>query len=185
MIFVKIRKSWTHAGSTPLLRALLLHGAAYYFVLALAFALQIVASMNNKVSGNHFLAFNRALPVGYSFTILWWTPSVWQCLAVTPYPDRTNSLAICVGVVSCNHLILSLREGVHGRPTWTEPTTFSRRTTGVAFAAQASNATSSYDDQLQTISLPKPTDRNHKQRNLTWHEMRPSRGSTANSLELK
>ena len=57
MVFLKIRKNWAYAGSTPLLRALLLHGAAYYFVLCLTFALQIIGSMNNKVGGHHPLAF--------------------------------------------------------------------------------------------------------------------------------
>ena len=31
-------------------------------------------------------------------------------LVVTPHPDYTNSLAICIGVIACNHLILSFRE---------------------------------------------------------------------------
>lgn len=69
MVFLKIRKNWAYAGSTPLLRALLLHGAAYYFVLGLTFALQIVGSMNDKVGGHRPLAFFTPLPVGYSSTI--------------------------------------------------------------------------------------------------------------------
>lgn len=53
MIFLKIRKSWTYVGATRLLRALLLHGAAYYFVLGLALGLEIIASMSNEVSRLH------------------------------------------------------------------------------------------------------------------------------------
>jgi hypothetical protein len=183
MVFFKIRKNWTHAGSTPLLRALLLHGAAYYLVLSLTFGLAIIASMSNEVRGHHLLAFNRPLPAGYSFTIPWWTPSMWQCLAVLQYPDRVNSVAVCVGVVACNHLMLSLREEVQNRPTLMGPlsSSYGRSTTGLVFAAKASNATSSDADQLQTISLPGSTDRKGKQPNLgqklgTWHEMQPYRG---------
>ena len=150
MIFLKIRRNQKH-GSTPLLQALLLHGAAYYFVLALAFALQIFASMNNEVGGNHLLTIDRLLPVRYSFTMPWWTPSMWRCLAFAQYPDCTNSFVICVGVVACNHLMLSLKEALN-RPTSMEPlTSFSRHTTRVASAAQASNATSSDTGQLETI----------------------------------
>jgi len=57
MVFLKLRKNWAHAGSTPLIRALLLHGAAYYFVMGLAFGLHMFASMSNEVGGNHILAF--------------------------------------------------------------------------------------------------------------------------------
>ena len=177
MICLRIRRNRKH-GSTPLLRALLLHGAAYYFILALAFALQIFASMNNKVGGHHLLMFDGPLPIGYSFTMPWWIPSMWRCLAFAQYPDRTNSFAISVGVVACNHLMLSLKEAL-SRPTSTERlTSFSRHTTGVAFAAQASNATSFGTDQLETIQS---TDQDYKRRNPgwkpgTWNEMRPYRG---------
>jgi len=111
---------------------------------------------------------------------------MWRCHAITLYPDRANSFAVCVGVVACNHLVLSLREGAHGPTSMARATSFPRRTTGVVFAAQSSNATLSYVDQLQTISLPKSTDWNRKQGNLgqkqgTWHEMRPSRGSRMSS----
>ena len=51
MIFLKVRKSWTYLGVTRLLRALLLHGAAYYFVLGVAFGLEIIGSMSNEVCG--------------------------------------------------------------------------------------------------------------------------------------
>ena len=53
MVFLKMRTSWTYVGSTPLLQALLLHGAAYYFVLGLAFGLGIVATMSDEVSAPH------------------------------------------------------------------------------------------------------------------------------------
>jgi hypothetical protein len=181
MVVFKIRKNWSLAGPTPLLQVLLRHGAAYYFVLALAFALQILASMTDEVGAHHPVTFNRPLPVGYSFTMPWWTPSMWRCLSIAQYLDRTNSFAVSVGVVACNHLMLSLKEALD-RPVLTEPpTSFSRHTTGVAFVAQASNATSSYADELQTISLTKSPDRDHKQRNQgrklgTWNEMRPYRG---------
>ena len=71
MVFLKIRKNWAYAGPTTLLRTLLLHGAAYYFVLGLTFALQIAGSMNDKVGRHYPLAFFRPLPVGYSFTTPW------------------------------------------------------------------------------------------------------------------
>ena len=163
MVVFKVRKNWTLAGPTPLLRALLNHGAAYYLVLALAFALQIIASMTNEVGGHHPIKSNKALPVGYSFTTPWWTPSMWRCLAIAQYPDRTNSFAVCVGVVACNHMMLSLKEVLSG-PVLTEPSiSVSRHTTGVVFAARASNTTLSYTDQLQTISLTKSTDSEHTQ----------------------
>ena len=76
MVFLKIRRNWAHAGSTPLLRSLLLNGAAYYFVLGLIFALQIVGSMTDRVGAHCPLPFIRPLPIGYSFTIPWWTPSM-------------------------------------------------------------------------------------------------------------
>jgi len=53
MVYLKVRTSWTYVGSTPLLRALLLHGAAYYFVLSLAFGVAIVASTSHEVQALH------------------------------------------------------------------------------------------------------------------------------------
>jgi hypothetical protein len=53
MIVLKVRSSWTHVGALPLFRALILDGATYYFVLALTFGLNIVATMNNEVSELH------------------------------------------------------------------------------------------------------------------------------------
>ena len=53
MIFLKTRKTWAHIGATRLLRALLLHGAAYYFILGVAFGLEILASLSNEVSSLH------------------------------------------------------------------------------------------------------------------------------------
>ena len=49
MIILKVRQSWSHVGTLPLFRALILHGAAYYLVLALTFSLSIVATMNSQV----------------------------------------------------------------------------------------------------------------------------------------
>ena len=170
MVFLKIRKNWAYAGSAPLLRTLLLHGAAYYFVLGLTFALQMVGSMNNKVGGHHSVAFFRPLPVGYSFTIPWWTPGMWRRLAKAHHSDCTNSFAISVGVVASNHLILSLREGANDRPILMEPLTSSSRpsTTGVVFAIQAPNTIPSYDDQSQTVSFPLSSEGYHRQGNLRW-----------------
>ena len=54
MICLKTRKSWAHVGAAPFVRALFLHGAAYYFALGLAFGLEIVASMINEVGRLHF-----------------------------------------------------------------------------------------------------------------------------------
>ena len=181
MVVFKVHKTWTLAGPTPLLRALLNHGAAYYLVLAFAFAVQIVASMTNEVGGHHPLKFNKALPVGHSFTIPGWTPSMWRCLTIAQYPDRTNSSTICVGVVACNHMMLSFKEVLSGPVLTERPISVSRRTTGVVLAARAPSTTLSYADQLQTISLTKSTDSDHKQRNIrgergTWNEMRPPRG---------
>jgi len=51
MIVLKVRQSWSHVGTLPLFRALILHGAAYYLVLALTFSLNIVATMNGEVGG--------------------------------------------------------------------------------------------------------------------------------------
>lgn len=68
MIFFKIRKSWKYVGSTRLLRAFLLYGAAYYFVLGLAFGLEIIASMSDEVGGSISVVSKKSLLLGYSFT---------------------------------------------------------------------------------------------------------------------
>jgi len=83
MIFLKIRKNGAFIDATRLLRALLMHGAAYYFVLSLAFGLEIFGSMSNELY----------------------------------YPMVDTNFAVCVGVVACNHLMLSLREEAHSPPT--------------------------------------------------------------------
>jgi hypothetical protein len=55
MIVLKVRQSWAHVGTLPLFRALILDGATYYFVIALTFSLNIVATMNSEVGGLHFV----------------------------------------------------------------------------------------------------------------------------------
>jgi hypothetical protein len=52
MIVLKVRQSWTHVGTVPLFRALILGGITYYIVLALAFGFNIVATMNSEVGGS-------------------------------------------------------------------------------------------------------------------------------------
>ena len=86
------------------------------------------------------------------------------------YPDHTNSLAVCVAVVACNHLMLSLKEA-SGRPsTSMETVSYSfSRPTNVIFADQASDVTCAYVDQLQTVPLPKhngSTNWDHQQNKL-------------------
>lgn len=51
MIILKLRKSWTHVGTTPLFRALLLDSATYYFAFVLTFGLEFVAHTSSEVSG--------------------------------------------------------------------------------------------------------------------------------------
>jgi len=53
MVVLKIRKGWTHIGTTPLLRALLLGSAVYYFVFVLAFGLELAAHTSSKVGRLH------------------------------------------------------------------------------------------------------------------------------------
>jgi len=53
MIVLKIRKTWVHVGNTPLARALVVGGAAYYFVFVLAFGLELVANSSREVSSSH------------------------------------------------------------------------------------------------------------------------------------
>ena len=56
MIVLKVRQSWSHVGTLPLFRALILDGAAYYLVLALTFSLNIVATMNSEVGWHYSIA---------------------------------------------------------------------------------------------------------------------------------
>jgi len=53
MVFLKVHKSWVHVGTTPLLRALLVDGTAYYVVLSLVLGLEIIADMSDKVGILH------------------------------------------------------------------------------------------------------------------------------------
>jgi len=68
MIVLKVRKNWNHVRTMPLLRALVLDGAIYYCVFVLAFALEIIASMNSDVCFISVVS-NRPLLVGNSFII--------------------------------------------------------------------------------------------------------------------
>jgi hypothetical protein len=56
MILLKIRKSWTHVGNSPLARALLVDGATYYVFFALAFGLELFATSSNEVGTLHTYA---------------------------------------------------------------------------------------------------------------------------------
>jgi len=69
MIVLKIRKSWIHVGNTPLARALLVGGAAYYFLFVLAFGLELVANSSSEVGSLHLSMSSQALLMGYSFII--------------------------------------------------------------------------------------------------------------------
>jgi hypothetical protein len=53
MIILKIRKTWVHVGSTPLGWALVVDGAAYYFLFVLAFGLELVANSSSEVGSLH------------------------------------------------------------------------------------------------------------------------------------
>lgn len=101
---------------------------------------------------------------------------------------------VCVGVVACNHLILSLREA-GGRPLSVAPLSYSvsQHTTNDASAFQSSDITNTHPNGSNPIQLPQhsvSTDSDHKEINLTrkpgtWHEMRPVRVSTTRvSLEM-
>jgi len=104
------------------------------------------------------------------------------------YPIVDTNLVICVTVVACNHLVLSLKEAA-SRPTSTEPLSIShslsRRTTSVILVSQASGVTDSYDDRSQTISLAeRDASTNWKQSDVeqkagTSYETQSSSGSTA------
>ena len=95
-------------------------------------------------------------------------------------PDHPNSLVICVNVIACNHLILSLKEA-GGCVTSSKPIPPS----DVVFATQTSDMTHTYDTRSKAISLPQhdvSTDWDieiHQTPKLgAWHEMQPVRGST-------
>lgn len=52
MIILKVQKSLTFVGLMPLYQALVVDGGIYYLVLVLTFSLNIVATMNDEVSGS-------------------------------------------------------------------------------------------------------------------------------------
>lgn len=105
----------------------------------------------------------------YSFIIPLWTPSAWQCLALTAYPEHTSSFGMALGVIICNHLILTLREA-NDRSVLTEPlSTFSQHTANKRFAPHVSNTTHTFTDQSNMIPLhqrDKSTDWDLQQENL-------------------
>jgi len=53
MIVLKVRKNWSHVGTMPLFRALVLDGAIYYCVWILAFSFEIIASTKSEVGVLH------------------------------------------------------------------------------------------------------------------------------------
>ena len=194
MIIIQVYRSWVHLGPMPLLRAFVLDGATYYLVFIIAFSLEMFANTNDVVCRLYLTVSNSPSLIGYSFIIPSWIPSTWQCLQVILCSDQTNSAAISVSVVACNHLMLSLRKAANP-PNSREPpsqllTVATRPTTDVRFIPQASDVTYSYDDRSET---PQPTEYdesavwNHKQSNLEqnlseWHEMKTSGDSTARVL---
>jgi len=99
------------------------------------------------------------------------------------WSDYTNSVVICVSVVACNHLMLSLREAA-GYPTSLEPLSYSlsQPTADLILIPRVFGGTHSCDDLSQEVPLPKHGVLNHARDNLgrklgTWHEMQPSSGS--------
>ena len=111
-----------------------------------------------------------------------------RCLAVAPYPEHTNSLAMCLNVIACNHLILSLNKA--GGPPM-KPLLFSRHPSDIALTT--SDIAYIYPNRSNTI-LPSQRDVsthwNHGQTNLTltldgWHETQRVHGTTVGaSLEV-
>jgi hypothetical protein len=63
------------------------------FFLALAFSLQFFASMNSELHFRHV-----PWPLLHSGHRV-----CFRTLAVTPYPDHTDSFVVCVGVVACGY----------------------------------------------------------------------------------
>lgn len=53
MTILKVRNSWKHVGTMPLLRALILDGAIYYCVFIFAYGLNLFASAMNEVGVLH------------------------------------------------------------------------------------------------------------------------------------
>jgi len=192
MVVLKIRQSWANVGTMPLFRALILDGATYYFVLALTSSLNIVATMNSEVGALHSVVPSTLyLIIEYSSTIPSWTPSMPRCVAVTSRPNSTNSFIICVNVVACNHLMLSLMEAGRRHTSMERPSySLPRLTTSSIFAPQAPDITNTQSRTLP-LSQPRwPTDSNHEQNNLeqnlgTLHEMQPVHDSTVSRVSLE
>lgn len=57
MIVLKMRNSWSYVRTMPLIRALLLDGAIYYFAFVLAFGLEVVANIISEVGDLHLYHF--------------------------------------------------------------------------------------------------------------------------------
>ena len=125
--------------------------------------------------------------MGYSFITPLLTPSTWRYLMVTTYPEHTSSFAVSLGVIICNHLILSLRDA-RDRPISMAPlSTFSQHTTNKDFAPHASNISHTYANRSKMISSHQrdvSTDWDLQQEDLATerglrHEIPPSGGSTS------
>ena len=75
MTLFNVCKRWTHVGTLPLFRSLLVHGAISYLFLTLTFGLDIVAYTNSKVGIFRPIVPSAPLHMRYSFIIPLWTPS--------------------------------------------------------------------------------------------------------------
>ncbi len=112
-----------------------------------------------------------------------------RCLAIAPCSNHTDSFCICVNVVACNHLILSLIKA--GRHTSTE--TLSSTQTNEVLAPQTSDITNINAGLSKAIPLPQhhgSTDSNYQQNNLTrklgtLQDIHPVNGSTAPRVLLE
>ena len=57
MIILEMRKCWNYIRTMPLIRALLLDGATYYFVFVVACSLEVVANFSSEVGDLHLYHF--------------------------------------------------------------------------------------------------------------------------------
>jgi len=95
------------------------------------------------------------------------------------YPVVDTNFSICLGVITCNHLVLSLKEA-RDRPLLTEQfSTLAERTANEGFAPRASNVTLTYADQSETILPYQRIETTLTRQVDSWHEMLPVGGSTA------
>ena len=77
-----------------------------------------------------------------------------RCLAITPSPDHTDSFIICVNVVACNHLMLSLiKAGRRHTTVETLSHSLPRPKTDGMFAPQISGITDAKIRLPKTIQL--------------------------------